>query len=271
MTADPVAALAPDRDVVAGQAREAVARFAALVRRIGPGDPPAVGDWSVRDVAVHVAWAMDRYTDFLGGTPSPATAVEQTATFSAAAIAEATDRTPEGLARAVDEAGERYFAAAARAEGPVTWHAGLSLSVPALLGLTLGEALVHGHDVAVALGEPWELPRAWARTVFRAALPALPLYVDAAATAGVHARIDVRLRGDPGARVVFDVADGTLTVRPAPVADPVDCHLWADPAAFLLVFYGRTTPMRPALRGRILAWGRRPWLGFALPGYLRRP
>lgn len=271
MTGDPVTALAPDRDVVAGQAREAVARFVALVRRIGPADPPAAGAWSVRDVAVHVAWAMDRYTEFLGGAPSPATAVEQTAAFSAAGIAEATDRTPEGLARAVDEAGERYFAAAARAQGPVTWHAGLSLAVPALLGLTLGEAMVHGHDVAVALGEPWELPRAWAHSVFRAALPALPLYVDVAATAGVHTRIDVRLRGDRGARVVFDVADGTLTVRPAPVTGPVDCHLWADPAAFLLVFYSRTTPVRPALRGRILAWGRRPWLGFALPGYLRRP
>lgn len=271
MTADPVAALAPHRDVVAGQAREAVARFAALVRRIGPGDPPAVGDWSVRDVAVHVAWAMDRYTEFLGGTPSPATAVEQTATFSAAGIAEATDRTPEGLARAVDEAGERYFAAAARAEGPVTWHAGLSLSVSALLGLTLGEAMVHGHDVATALGETWQLPRPWAHSVFRAALPVLPLYVDPMATAGVHARFDVRLRGDPGGRVVLAVADGTLAIHPAPAGGPVDCHLRADPAAFLLVFYGRTTPVRPALRGRILAWGRRPWLGFALPGYLRRP
>ncbi|WP_433502402.1 hypothetical protein ACQP04_21770 [Pseudonocardia halophobica] len=111
MTADPVAALVPDRDVVAGQAREAAARFAVPVRRIGPGDPPAVGDWSVRDGAVHVAWAMDRYTDFLGGTPSTATAVEQTATSSAATIAEATERTPEGLARAVDEAGERYLVA----------------------------------------------------------------------------------------------------------------------------------------------------------------
>jgi len=36
--------------------------------------------------------------------------------------------------------------------------------------------------------------------------------------------------------------------------------LSADPVACLLVFYGRRSEWPEILRGRMLAWGRRPWL-----------
>jgi hypothetical protein len=45
----------------------------------------------------------------------------------------------------------------------------------------------------------------------------------------------------------------------------------ADPWSFLLVLYGRSGPLKPALTGRILAWGRRPWLAFTLPTLFRKP
>jgi hypothetical protein len=50
---------------------------------------------------------------------------------------------------------------------------------------------------------------------------------------------------------------------------PVDCHLLADPVAFLLVMYGRRGPVRTALTGGVLAWGRRPWLALQLPRLFR--
>jgi uncharacterized protein (TIGR03083 family) len=245
------------------QVDEAIDRFAALVRRIGPADQPAVGHWTVRDVAAHVAWAMDLYTGLLDGAASPAADIGQTAALSDAGIAGVVEREPEALARAVEQARDRYLAAAR--DQTVTWHAGLRLPVTALLGLTLGEAMVHGLDVARALDQPWQMPRTWANTVFEAVLPVVPTYLDQAAAA--PARFDVRMRG--GARVTFAIADGALTVEPP--GGRVDCHIDADPVAFLLVFYGRIGPVAPAVRGRILAWGRRPWLGFALPRYFHRP
>jgi acetyl esterase/lipase len=42
------------------------------------------------------------------------------------------------------------------------------------------------------------------------------------------------------------------------------------PAAFLLVTYGRSGPLVPALRGRITASGRKPRLGLRLPRLFRR-
>uniref|UniRef100_UPI0015F06589 maleylpyruvate isomerase family mycothiol-dependent enzyme n=1 Tax=Pseudonocardia pini TaxID=2758030 RepID=UPI0015F06589 len=187
-------ALVPDPTATLTETRVALARFAALVRRIGPADPTAVGTWSVRDVAAHVAESMDLYTGLLAGEPSPASSLAETAAMSAAAIATVTDREPEALARAVETAASRYLAAAGAATDPVGWHGGLPLPVSSLLGLTLGEALVHGRDVARALGVPWEIPPAAAHTVLLGILPVIPLSVDRAATAGVHARFDVRLR-----------------------------------------------------------------------------
>ncbi|GAA4558511.1 hypothetical protein [Pseudonocardia xishanensis] len=66
-SAGTVTDLAPERSLVLEQTRVALARFADLVRGIGPAGPTAVGHWSVRDVAAPVAWGTRLYADLLGG------------------------------------------------------------------------------------------------------------------------------------------------------------------------------------------------------------
>ena len=77
-------------------------------------------------------------------------------------------------------------------------------------------------------------------------------------------------RGDPVARATYAFAGGRLSV-PASPPERVDCRISSDPAAFLLITYGRTGLLRPVLSGRILVAGRRPWLGLSLPRPFRRP
>jgi len=79
------------------------------------------------------------------------------------------------------------------------------------------------------------------------------------------------MRGERGARAVFAVADGALVIDPPAPGRHADCHLSADPWAFLLVLYGRSGPLTPALTGRILVWGRRPWLALTLPSLFLKP
>jgi putative sterol carrier protein len=98
----------------------------------------------------------------------------------------------------------------------------------------------------------------------------LPYFVNHAAAAGVRASFDLRLRDKDSPRVRLTFDDGTLYVASGP-AEPVDCHLSADPTAFLLVMYGRQGPLRPALTGKVVAWGRKPWLAFRMPSLLQRP
>jgi len=102
-------------------------------------------------------------------------------------------------------------------------------------------------------------------------LPVVPYYLRAERAKGHTARYDIRLRGEAAARAVFTIERGALTVGPPVAGQRADCYLSADPWAFLLVLYGRTGPLAPALAGRIVAWGRRPWLALTLPDRFRRP
>jgi hypothetical protein len=52
---------------------------------------------------------------------------------------------------------------------------------------------------------------------------------------------------------------------------PVDVHVSADPAALLLVVYRRQSQWRHLAGGRLLAWGRRPWLALTLVGRFHNP
>jgi hypothetical protein len=45
----------------------------------------------------------------------------------------------------------------------------------------------------------------------------------------------------------------------------VDCHTSADAAALLLVAWGRQSQSEAIARGKLLAWGRKPWLGVEVP------
>ncbi|MGH2736576.1 MAG: SCP2 sterol-binding domain-containing protein, partial [Actinomycetota bacterium] len=98
-------------------------------------------------------------------------------------------------------------------------------------------------------------------------LPLLPYYVDPESSAEVQSAYEVNLRGLRFA-LLFD--RGTLTVAPPGAARP-DCRIAADPVAFMLVSYGRISPVKPALTGKLLAYGRKPWLGLRLTSLLKNP
>jgi hypothetical protein len=83
----------------------------------------------------------------------------------------------------------------------------------------------------------------------------------------VDATYDLRVRG--GTRVTVRINNGRVeTDLPG---ERVDCHISAEPVALLLVSYGRRSQWTPILTGRMIAWGRKPWLGVRLMRYLVAP
>jgi uncharacterized protein (TIGR03083 family) len=260
--------VANEKDRALAAVDAATDRLCHVVRAAGNPEALAVGEWSIRDVAAHIAGSIPLYLPIVRGEGSTYRALNRIAESNAAALAEITERDCCALADRV-EAGMVELAAAARAQPgnpDVAWHAGLPLPLLSVCALILGELLVHGYDIARASGQPWAIPPADAGLVFAGAAPVLPHFVNPAAAVGVRATFDVRLRGYRRAAFVFD--DGSLRVLPQPVG-PVQCHLSADPVAYLLVMYGRSDSMRQVLTGKIVAWGRKPWLGFLLPRLFR--
>lgn len=261
-----------DNDQLVIAVEAAMGRLCAVLRSVPNPDARAVGTWSVRDVAAHLASGVPLYTKIIRGEGSTYTRLDGTTEFNAAGVAAITDRDCKALASRIESAIADFIAAVRTTPGDpeVAWHAGILLPMSSVTAVLLGEALIHGYDIAQASRRPWLIPPTHAGLVFSGALPVLPYFVNRAAAAGVRASFDVRLRGKDGPQVQLAFDDGTLHVSPG-AAGSVDCHVSADPAAFLLVMYARQGPLRPALTGKVVAWGRKPWLAFRMPSLLQRP
>jgi uncharacterized protein (TIGR03083 family) len=247
----------------------------AMLGRAAPGSlaRPAIGSWSGRDVAAHLAGIAWTYTDLVGGGRSPVTELGGISAWNQATVAERAATAPAELAAELGSGIDTLATAAGRvpAGTEVTWHGGVRLDLPTLLAVLATELLVHGHDIGKATGTRWVIPPGQARAAFAGQLPLLPHFVDRAGAARVgRCTWDVVLRGGPGASARLTLADGALTIGEAG-GPGADCLMKADPAAFLLVSYGRRNPVAAALTGKVSAGGRRPWKALALNRVLSVP
>jgi hypothetical protein len=126
----------------------------------------------------------------------------------------------------------------------------------------------------VPAGRPWRIDPARAAMALRGFIvPILTMagprtFVNQAKAADVRATYDIRVRGGDSFYFIFD--DGQLTIA-EPSSRKVDCHISTDPVAFLLVVMGRQSQWTAIAKGKLLAWGRKPWLGPQLRGLVRNP
>jgi len=246
-------------------------QFCALLERADRPDALAVGTWRVRDVGAHLT-GVTAYTAMLRGVPSPARSLDGIAAWNAANAASAAHLDCASLAARVRDDYAGFLGEARRhpADELIGWHAGLQLPAATVCAILAGEAYIHGWDIARALRAPWRLDPRDMRTIFTGLLPVLPHYVDPQRAAGCTATFDLRLRGDPPTGAVLSFTGGRLTVQ-APAGQHAHCRISADPGTYLLITYGRSGPLIPALTGKITASGRQPWLGVKLPQMFRNP
>ena len=261
-------------------ARRAVAdtapRVSALVRDADRPDAPALGDWDVTQLAVHVSHVADAIAATTKGGGNLVGDIWDLGVLNRVMVEGEGRRRLDEMADRLD-ATVAGFLGAMEAAGEDTSHAwfvrGTELPLSALTCHLLNELVVHGYDLARALGVPWPIERSHAALIVQGFLfPALHTLGRALVVqekAGeVRARFDVRLRG--GGRAWLHLCHGDVVVETSPQG-PVDCHLSVDPAAFLLVSWGRISQWPAIARGRLLAWGRKPWLGPQLKPWVRNP
>jgi uncharacterized protein (TIGR03083 family) len=247
-------------------------RLVYLLHGVDDPDTPIPGsEWTIRDAAAHLVAGIGAYGDALAGV-APLEALDpelgptsaQTRAVDAVRVRAFEGIGLEGLARAIDEAVSRLLASTEGLPGddPFDWYGRCRSTRAAMTGILLGEVLVHGYDIARAVWVRWPIDRRDATTILLGALTLLPAYVDPAAARGVTSSYEISLRGGPGPKVTIGVrfVDGAVEID-VPARPPFDCRISADPTAMLLVSYGRISPWRPALRGQIVAWGRKPWRG----------
>ncbi|MEU8856061.1 maleylpyruvate isomerase family mycothiol-dependent enzyme [Streptomyces sp. NPDC048556] len=269
-----------DRSVCPGRLPEgpadalrATAEEVAQLLRRAPDTGAAVPGlvWTVGERAAHLAQANELMADVAAGRPrrhgdgTP----EGIAAANEQALDAFAERRADPLAAMIVTRTEAYLEAVASHPAEETLLTPMGPMNRVVLGsYLLTHMLGHGVDLARALKRPHMVDRARARLTLPFLLEAMPRVTDAAATAGLNARYAVRLWG--GGRFGVTFTDGTATVGHA-FPDRPDCTISIEPVTFLLMALGRCSPAGAMARGRVLAWGRRPWLGPRFPEYFTAP
>ena len=267
----------PEWDEVRSAVGDMTGRVTSLMRSVRDPDAPALGVWTAGQLAAHLTHVFEVDRDLLNEVPSP---LEDLADLGELTQTKGRDEAvcdPVALAERVEAAAGEFLAAAQNLAGtePRMWVGGVKVTASVLACHILNESMVHGLDLARVAGRPWPLRSRDARLAFEGFI--CPMYqslgrpefaVDQERAAGLRACFDVRIRG--GGRVFLVFADGGLTIE-APTDRPVDCHLWADPRAVMLLAWHRTGLVGPIAKGWVVPWGRRPWLALRLPGLLKLP
>lgn len=273
--------------------RDEVARVSALLRSIHDPEHPAVGQWSIGEVAMHLsqAWmglpglARQDLSQVRGMVPSLAGTAGKSLVRDLDELGEMTtllvksdpERDLSVLADRIEARAQEYLSECVGADpdAPRSWMVeGVTVALSTFTYHLLNETVMHGYDIAQAIGRPWPIePAHAAMVVGRFLVPVLQALdprsmVDAEQPADLRATYELRIRGSDRFYFIFD--DGALTVE-QPSARRVDCHISADPVAFLMVVWNRQSQWSVIAKGKLLAWGRKPWLGPRFGAMMRTP
>jgi uncharacterized protein (TIGR03083 family) len=243
-----------------------------LVRGVTDPGQPVVGlDWTVSQLGAHLVAGMECYAEIVRGKGSPYTSLN-TAEIAAVSLSEIDGPLQRGadLADQLEDAlvEWRKLIGAENLPATVPWHEGIPMAPLRAAAILLADHVVHGYDLATTLRWPWRIDPEHVDLAVRGMCAGLPHVVDRDRARGFSATYQLRLRGKGTYTLRFD--DGDLTVGGS-YDGRVDCRISADPATYLLMACGRLGPVRPALTGRMVVYGRKPWLGPRLDKLLAVP
>jgi len=238
--------------------------------------------WTAGDVAVHLGLACTAYaaavigdSGFLESIPVPAPGAdvsEHIADLNALVLTGSTLADRQAAPARVRTAAETIVAATAGREPAepchIPWFGELHLST--VLGLFLSETLLHTLDVARASRQKWPIPPGTARLILSLVFPELmPRTVHRERAAKLDAAVRLHVRG--GVTIGVEVDRGEVRTVRNPGPGRTDCHISVDPVGFLLAASGRASQNRQIALGRMVPYGRKPWLAPRIAGLFYYP
>lgn len=249
----------PPAEAAIATTRASTDRFITLLRGVADPRRNAIGHWSIGDTAAHVSHVFAMCLKAVRGEVDVASDHRQIDVHWGGRLAEEPERSPRKLAERISSLADEFFShdLAGRWTEELTWHGHLQVPIYTFLTILTSETSLHGRDIATAEKRPWSIPRDAAAFGVEGLMPVLPYFVNEELARDLACTYALHIRG--GHTTYVTVNHGALSFA-TEAHDNVDCHINADPLAYLLVGYGRIPQVLPILTGKILAYGKRPWL-----------
>jgi uncharacterized protein (TIGR03083 family) len=229
----------------------------------------AIGNWSVRDVAAHLLDVVEDHQNVARGNGTAVATSEEIGPHNQRLVEARAETDVAAIAERYEREMAAYVDYLDGVDGdPIVSWADIKIPLSTVIAADIAECLMHGFDITNAEGRPWHIDPRRAALSSKGISPMTMNYVDKENAAGVRAAFDLRLRGQWQLHFLFD--DGELSIE-EPANRPIDVHISADPVAFMLVGYGRASQWGPLLKGKIVAYGRKPWLAMRFGSLLRNP
>ena len=132
----------------------------------------------------------------------------------------------------------------------------------------LFDLLLHGEDIARAVGVPWQIRERDMLLLLREVVELVPAYLKAGVPPATDICVALQI---PAARpYVMHVHDGTMAARPRRSGDQPDAVLKAPASTMVRLFLHRIGLVTAAKQGLRVVGGRRPWKALQLQGCVER-
>ena len=258
-----------DWDLARERVRDSAHKLVALMGSTTDPGRVAVGYWTVGDLSAHLVQVFGNFSLMARGGVSPMPDQRKIAEEHDDYLRAHPERDPHVLAAGVERAVDEVLGAAESMSpnDPINWHGGIRIPAAVLLALMVDEAIVHGWDIARAEHRDWPIAPLDAILSAKGLVSVAPNFLTQKGRE-TRASFGIRLRGD--GRITFRFTGGEARVSSYDDG-PVDCRISAAPVEFLLVGAGRIGILGPIAKGKMVAYGKKPWLGLKFTSYFTNP
>lgn len=255
---EPAQFLAAARDGFAAMGE----RYAQLVENVSQTSIAIPGsEWTVRDAAAHLAGSNHRVAVLAGGAASTVPTVEKQFLDARARklVAEIPETDGKKLADQIREGLERVMTVTAILPGdqPISFHGGIRLNLAELVSLYVGEYLLHGYDIAAAVGAPWSIDPGYAALGVHGFRPCYSAIFNPTTAGELDAIYSLDTAGTDPFFVRITNAAWEAPSKPG----SADCIISTDPVTELLVMSGRLSQWAAIALQRLSFSGDRPEIG----------
>jgi len=259
-----------DRAKIGDACQTVASRVADMIRPLPSTNVPIPGaEWTVGEAAAHLADTKRLAADIAAGASIPygdgTRTREMFAAVNAQRLAEFDERQGVILADQIVAATNDLVQNAARQPSTFEVQAPMgTMDIETFLSYMLTHLLQHGCAIARALRQDLPVEPGHLELILPFMTMAMAVVADKTAIGDLDACVEMRFRGGPRLAITFDKGVPAISASPP---RRVDCYVSADPVAFFLVAMGLSGPWGAVARGKIISWGRRPWLAMTLPAF----